>query len=375
MLISLGRLKNRHWLVLLIVSLFVICFFGLRPKPWMQSNNVRYSPERGALVFNSPSIAYVDDFKMVLKENKDVEFKIDLDLVPANILKIGSRHILLLHGGNDQKQLVVWSWGDSLIIMNGDDYDYTRRWNRLVVNNIFQSGQRVKISVVSGEDGSRLYVDGQLFRSVPWTLNIPSVGEEKLRLVLGNSVYGKSSWKGQIYSASFYLKRNFVNDFRTMEQSYTETDDFLKNNNKFNSFADFSFSKCNASSNNFCTQVLDSSGTVSLVIPEYISLLNRSAVLSFKYNFRSKGAGRDIILNIMGFIPLGFFLCSLLLHLHEHDRAKVVFYTFFICFLISIFIEILQAWIPGRSSSMFDLVLNSFGAIIGAFCCNIKKYY
>jgi VanZ family protein len=40
-----------------------------------------------------------------------------------------------------------------------------------------------------------------------------------------------------------------------------------------------------------------------------------------------------------------------------------------LCFSVSLLIEIVQAWMPSRSSASLDLLLNTLGALIGAALC------
>lgn len=77
---------------------------------------------------------------------------------------------------------------------------------------------------------------------------------------------------------------------------------------------------------------------------------------------------RDVVINIAGFIPLGFIAMSAILN--TNGRNKTIIYLTIIAFsglAISIVIETLQyLWITGRYSSMFDLFANTTGTFIGA---------
>jgi len=74
----------------------------------------------------------------------------------------------------------------------------------------------------------------------------------------------------------------------------------------------------------------------------------------------------DMIVNIIGFIPLGFVLSATLIEINGTSKKPVVLITVALCFMISLSIEIVQAWFPSRSSSMLDLMSNTSGALIGA---------
>ena len=72
----------------------------------------------------------------------------------------------------------------------------------------------------------------------------------------------------------------------------------------------------------------------------------------------------DVFFNFAGFIPLG-----LLLFMNASGPLRGlrgVFAALGACFLFSLSIEISQIWIPGRDSSLLDLILNTLGGMTGA---------
>lgn len=88
-------------------------------------------------------------------------------------------------------------------------------------------------------------------------------------------------------------------------------------------------------------------------------------IVLFGMNSISK---RDLVINIAGFIPLGFIAMSAILNMN--GRNKTIIYITIIAFsglAISIVIETLQyLWVTGRYSSIYDLFTNTTGTVIGA---------
>lgn len=86
---------------------------------------------------------------------------------------------------------------------------------------------------------------------------------------------------------------------------------------------------------------------------------------------------RDSVVNIGGFIPLGFLSMAALTHNKGHKKTLVYFtITSTLGLTASLMIETLQYfWVPGRYSSTYDLITNVTGTIIGAICYLIYSRY
>ena len=72
----------------------------------------------------------------------------------------------------------------------------------------------------------------------------------------------------------------------------------------------------------------------------------------------------DISLNIFGFVPLGAMLFAYLGSCYGFDGSRKWIALAF-CGTLSLGIELAQAWIPTRFSTLLDLILNTIGAWIG----------
>ena len=79
----------------------------------------------------------------------------------------------------------------------------------------------------------------------------------------------------------------------------------------------------------------------------------------------------DLVVNVLVYMPLGF--CAALAFGNQSTTRKIIVATL-VGAALSFALELLQAFLPNRVSSLSDLALNALGASIGAFiACNIAK--
>ncbi len=356
------RISLRWWVILSAAVLTGILIFGLNPKGYKFSNEVSWIIDRPGIRFGKYGIAYTNSFFNPVGDNlsKPDGFSIELALKPAGYQEKGTNFILVLHNGKDRNQLLIWQYHSWIILMNGDDYDNKRRTRRIAVNIDSQAPTTRFLAVTTGEEGTDVYLDGRFVkRNKDLTLKIPNGG--KTRLLIGNSVYGKQSWQGDIYGLAFYgysltardIKRHFNRWFQDKNFLFAEKDKPL---------ALYYFNEKKG------VEVFDhAGGKHHLEIPPRMRIFKKKILSSEWSGFKlSKSMNEDNILNLLGFIPFGFILAATLKKFGGAFGRHYFLITVLFCFTVSLIIEILQAWLPSRSSSMPDLIFNTLGALIGA---------
>jgi hypothetical protein len=342
--------------------LFGTLLLGLRPKDFNFSNNVKWITGQSGIRFNKYGIAYTDPIKELSKEDGTGinGFSIEIALKPLSYHEGGFNFILALHNGKDGNQLLMGQWRSWIIVMNGDDYAHKRKTKRISVNTTSQSPTIRFVTITTGKEGTKIYFDGQIIRTKKnLTLNIPY--GYKTRLLLGNSVYDRNSWKGDVYGLAFYR--------------YTLTDqDVAMHFNKWFKNQNFLFAKKDKP---FLLYLFDekggkkaldhAGGSHHLEIPLKMQILDKKVLFLpwDRSNFDSRFI-QDIIINLIGFIPLGFVLIAAFVKAGTIFKKHGVLITVVLCFTVSLTIEITQAWMPSRSSDCLDLVFNTLGAFLGA---------
>lgn len=344
-----------------VAILFGILIFGLIPKGFYFSNGVNWMTDQPGIRFSKYGIAYTNPFIELIEEgiSEPNSFSIEIALKPASYDEKGFNFILALHNGKDSNQLLMGQYLSRIILMNGDDYDHKRRTKRIAVNTALPSPTTRFVTITTGKEGTEVYLNGQLVRTKKdLTLKIPN--GSKTRLLLGNSVYGKQPWHGDIYGLAFY--------------GYTLTaQDAAFHFDRWVRVQDFSFAKKDKPSVLYFfdekegLRALDhAGGNHHLEIPLKMQILERE-ILSLPWSTLkfNRSFIKDIVLNLLGFIPFGFVLSATLIKLGGTFEKNDVLITVVLCFTLSLIIEIVQAWIPSRTSHMLDLILNTLGALIG----------
>ena len=361
---NMSQKQNRIKLLfgLSLVIILGILFFGLKPKGFHSSNNVNWITDKPGIRFGSYGMAYTDLSNR--KTERDISefdsFSIEIAIKPEPFNQEGFNFILVFHDGKDSNQLLVGQYRSSLIIMNGDDYSNRRRTKRIAVNQVFQSPKEILLSITTSEEGTNAYIDGRLIKGKKdLKLEIPQGGETS-RLILGNSVYGNNFWRGDIFGLACYGYE------LTSEQVELHFEKWSKER-KF-SFANqykpsllYLFDEKNGE-----MAIDHANGNHELKIPTRMHILEKRILIRPWIDLKlNKSFIQDFVINLVGFIPLGFILSATFIELGGILKKRVIVITVALCFAISLIIEVAQGWIPSRSSQILDLMLNTSGALIG----------
>ena len=347
---------------MVVALLFGTLFFGLRPKDFTFTNGANWISERPGIRFSKYGIAYTDPFVKSIEEGISElnGFSIIIAFKPESFHEKGFNFILSIHNGENCDQLLVGQWRSYIIVMNGDDYPNKRKTPRIAANIFSTTPRKIILTIRTGKEGTKVYVGSQLVKTnSDLILRFPK--GDKTRLILGNSVYGKHSWNGEIYGLAFY-------DYPlNAHETVFHTKRWHKDQNL--SFAE--------KGKPAVLYLLDEKrgkrafdhgeGKLHLEIPPRMHALEK-IILSSPWigSELNRNYFIDIIVNIIGFIPLGFVLSITLFKFNITSEKRVVLMTVASCFILSLTIEIVQAWMPSRSSNMLDLMSNTSGALIGA---------
>jgi hypothetical protein len=226
----------------------------------------------------------------------------------------------------------------------------------LFVDDVFRHRKLMFITITSGVGGTAIYVDGNLARIAP-----------KFRLSAedfdGQSVFGTSpvvndSWSGQLHGLAVYQQElTAAQVSRQFETWMAAGRPDIGHGERLLGLYLFDEHEGRT--------VRDHSGFWSdLYMPERYAILDEKFLEPPWSEFHEHwGYWKNVLINIGGFIPLGFFFCAYLTIANRLSRPELV--TVILGATVSLTIEVLQAWLPTRDSGMTDLITNTLGSSIG----------
>ncbi len=347
--------------------LAITLFFGLRPKGYDFSNNATLVSNPNDIRFGMHGIAYTNFLRLRRKVLIN-SFAIEIAFKPR-LSKLGRFGFLLMfHNGDDNRQFIVAQWHSWIIVMNGNDYDHSRKTPRISVN-LNPGSQDIRfLTINSDQEGTSIYLDGKHVKTMnDLRLIIPQ--DPKTRLILGNGADGRHPWQGTIYGLAFFDHALGNNQIQAHFRSWQRNRNFLFAEKErpviLYLFDEKLFGKI-ADHGSACAH---------LEIPSSMHVIKKRFLMGdWHRTAKNDGFLQDALLNLLGFVPLGFVFTFTFSKAGSGLGKHAVLLTFALGISVSLLIEILQVWIPTRSSDVFDLFFNTIGLLIGIYLFRHTKW-
>jgi len=359
--------------ILVGVTLVIVVgmlYFGVRLKGYRPVNRVEWSASEG-LSFRRSAIAYTEDFFAAGQggEARKAGLTIEMLLRVEDLGNPSFRYILSVHAGSDKRQLLIGQWRHWLVLMNGNDYDSRQGVPKLYVDLSPVGVRPVWLAIVAGEGGTAVYVEGRLAKAnANLHLAYPYQGGQA-RLVLGNSVYAKHAWSGTIGGLALYDRALAGSRLQAHYARWAAGEDGFASDRSAAPKICYRFDQLSGG------RVVNRAGGAAgdrydLKVPPLMSVLKMEFLQWPRFSFSSESRWHmlsDVVLNLIGFVPLGFMLSGLLGRVANRGGRWGWGVAVGAAFLFSLFLEVTQAWIPSRDSSLLDLMMNTAGAGLGAW--------
>jgi hypothetical protein len=346
-------IETRLIQVLCLIVLCVILFAGLAPfhapindVNWLKGENGLQFGPYGSVLSSSPLPASgsacsleiwlaphdVDDANTILA------FDSTADPLNPFSLEQHNRNLVITH-------LVVNPQGKA-------------RKPSLKVPGIFQKGTRVFVTITAGKQNTSIYVNGVLAKASS-TFGLSSA-DWTGKLVMADSTF-HDNWSGQVLGLAMYHQDLTPTQVAQHYESWTQNQRPAIAGDE----APAALYLFNERGGNIVHD--QAHRAPDLLIPGRYSVLHQqylqSALRDYLFGWPGWGYWQDVIINIAGFMPLGFCFLSYFSSVRkvQHPVAAVIFLGFSLSFAI----ETTQWFLPTRDSDTTDVMTNTLGTVLG----------
>jgi VanZ family protein len=343
--------------VLLACGMLVAGLWPFNPLP---KNEVRWLTDRNGLEFGHDGTIVSKEPFEVAEQNQNSFCSFEIYLQPASVVVNPSITIMDFYTPDNPLQLRLAQHLDHFFVRR----DYSDKQNSLTtaeieIEHAFRPDEPVLFTITSGPTGTSAYRNG-VFVDVSRRFGL-SCRDFNGQLIIGNSPLGYHTWQGELLGLAIYddqlTAATVAEHYAAWVQQRSSED---PRSERVNYLGLYSFQERSGRTihNRF-------GPAPNLDIPTNFSILHKR-ILTFPWVEFSTDVSYliDVLINIAGFIPFGFFCCWYLAHHRQWSRAAAL--TVLAGGIISVTIEILQVFVPARDSGMTDVITNTMGTALGA---------
>jgi hypothetical protein len=330
---------------------------GLWPFNFLPPNRVGWLKDRAGLSFQPNGIAYEPeptDWSIGGLPGQPAAFTLELWLEPGRVPPTDLFHILTIDDGGFPSGIFLFQWKTELLLRVRDRARHGG-FREVGPRGVLVEHTPCFITVTVAPSGTTFYSNGSRLSHYP-TFTVPN-SRLTGRLVLGNAAEGKHPWLGNLYGLAIF---NRALDASEIAQHYA-----LWTNHQAENLATesglaglYRFDEGNGQWVNDL-----STNRHRLLIPERYGVLRKRVL---ELDAIKMSDLDDIAINILGFMPFGFIVYTYRRLAKPDGRAWNVVWAICVGAAISLAIELTQAWLPTRTSSINDIFSNTLGTFLGA---------
>lgn len=270
----------------------------------------------GGLSFASPGVAVSAGAPAWLAEARRRDrLELRLRLRSAALEQRGPARILTLSAGPHRRNLTVGQVGDALEIRLRTAESSQNGKPGLRIPGVVQPGRWLELRLSLRPGRLQAALNGEVVVDRPLPAGALAPWDETMKLALGNEHGGARPWRGELARAALGLAPDRLTDYAA-------------------------------------------AGVLELPRP-YWAFQPRLRPLPFVH-----GSAQDMVVNLLGFIPLGLLLA---LYLGVGRTAAVVLFGA----ALSLGLELVQLALPDRYTASGDLLLNTAGSALGLLVARV----
>lgn len=359
--------KNRRRIFLPFTCLaisIVILIAGLWPFNFHPKNEVTWLSGKNGIHFGRRGIAYsagsVYGPHGAIHPGAPVTF--ELVVRPSREPTDSMARILTLYDGGRRQFFTLAQWKSSLILRSAaQGNDLRRNFREVGAPNLLLKSVSKFLTVTSQNGNTTIYADGRRVKSRRDFRLLPASSSASGEFVLGNSPAGNNPWEGDLLFLAAYDRELSAEEVLKRFQDWTANGTPTWSSGKTRSLLYRFDERKGTSSRNH------SDPRYNLRIPATFEVLIKTVLRTpWQEEHFGRSFVRDGVVNILGFLPFGFFFTAWLRKDYGLPRKLDVFFVAALGGGISLAIELTQVYLPNRTSSLTDIICNISGTILGA---------
>ncbi|HKF25603.1 MAG TPA: VanZ family protein [Candidatus Acidoferrum sp.] len=346
----ISRYRKQALTALVAISVCALLFATLWPLTPYPRNEVRWLGYEDGVVFGDYATMFSAREFPRDSAQADQDFSLEFWMRPAR--SKDSNVILAFYTPASPWQFTVRQDESDLNVLHAGPQGV----KSLLAGEVMARGRDLLVTLTAGSEGTTIYIDGKARKfSSDFGLGRADLCGE---MVVGNSPMGNNSWGGVLRGIAIYSRSLSAGEVAEHYAAWSGNRSDTLNRGDMLAFYRFR-ERAGA------TVKDEVPGGIDLNIPGHYSIWRQALLTPAWKEFEATAAyARDLAENVAGFVPLGLVLYPYFLVVRKAKRPWLMSYLSGA--LLSLTIEILQAFIPARYSGWTDVITNSSGTALGA---------
>jgi len=330
---------------------------GLWPFDFRPPNHVGWLNDRAGLSFQPDGIAYDPesaDWSAGGGPDQPASFTMELWLEQGQAPVTDLFHILTIDDGDYPSGMILYQWKTELGLRVRDPASHSG-YREVGPGSVLTPQTPRFITITVAPAGTTFYSDGTVLKHFPG-FTVPNA-RLRGRLLLGNAAEGKHPWTGKLLGLAIFN--------RALDASEVAQQDALWTGHRTGQrAADSGLAALYRFDEGHGRWVNDlSTNRHRLLIPERYVVLHKRVLQLDPIGLSDLD---DIAINIIGFMPFGFIVYRYRRLAKPDGRGRNLVWAVCAGAILSLAIELVQAWLPNRTSSINDIFCNTLGTALGA---------
>jgi hypothetical protein len=341
--------------ILVVSTLFSAGLWPFNPFP---RNQVTWLTNGKGLQFGEHGVVFSREPVEPTGPKRDSGCTLAIRVQPDAVSRGASGTLIDIYTAENASQFRLLQWRDFLLIRK--DYRDTSnhfKTNEVDLDHAFLTRDPVTFTITSGPEGSVAYRNG--IRASGISKMGLSCGDLAGQLVFGDSAVMDNAWSGNILDMSLSDRELAPQEIARKYASWHGNQTDQGTGGEQHLVAQYAF---NEGSGQDVHGVPGSAP--DLYIPKIFKVPHKKMLMWPWEESHDKLEFRDVAINIFGFVPFGFVFVAYLNWNRNVSHSMLI--TVLCGAAISLTIEILQEYIPGRDSGILDIITNTLGTFLGA---------